>query len=76
MNNEPYWELMYMGLEPQYQGKKLGVHLNDIVLEWADQDNRKCATHTFNERNLDFFRKLGFEIVDKFRILNAPSSLH
>lgn len=64
--------LWIMGVDPAAQGRGLGGLLVRQTLErMKEQDLDNCILKTENERNVIFYRRLGFELVETGR---APSS--
>ena len=61
---EPHWYLMVVGVDPDLQGRGLGTALVKDGLGRADQDNAPCYLDTAEERNLTFYERLGFKVVE------------
>lgn len=59
----PHWYLWLLGVDPPRQGQGLGTRLVQPVLDQADADGVVCYLDTTLERNLSFYRRLGFEVV-------------
>lgn len=60
---QPYWYLAAVGVEPSAQGRGVGTELLDPVLAKADEAGLPCYLETMTERNVAWYRKLGFEVV-------------
>lgn len=58
------WVLIFLGVEPLQQGKGLGGILIQPILARADAQGMPCYVESANERNLAFYRKHGFEIIN------------
>jgi GNAT superfamily N-acetyltransferase len=56
-----HWYLWLLGVDPPRQG--LGSRLVRPVLDQADAGGVACYLDTTLERNLTFYRRLGFEVV-------------
>lgn len=61
---EPHWYLAGLGVAPEFQGQGLGSALVRPVLERADRERAPCYLETSAERNLPFYERLGFEVVE------------
>jgi ribosomal protein S18 acetylase RimI-like enzyme len=69
---EPHWYLLHLGVDPSAQGQGLGAALCRPVLERCDREGSPAYLETAKERNLAFYRKLGFEIVAELPITGGP----
>jgi len=67
-----WWQLVYLGVDPNYQNQKIGYNLMEPVLEWADREKKGCQVATYSETSLGFFMKCGFETV---KVLHDPVDL-
>ena len=61
---QPYWYLENVGVEPAVQGLGAGTQLLEPVLALADAVGQPCYLETQTERNVAWYRKLGFEVRD------------
>lgn len=59
---EPYWSLEAIGVEPSFQGQGLEARLLAPVLEQTGQAGIGCYLETDTEKNVSWYRKLGFAI--------------
>lgn len=57
---EPHWTLQYVGVRPSDQGFGLGAAITQMGLAVADRDELPCTLTSTNERNVPFYRRLGF----------------
>lgn len=71
----PHWHLMMIGVEPSQQGKGLGGMLLQPMLARADAEGLPCMLESGNERNLAFYKRLGFEVVAHHEIPNGGPQL-
>ncbi len=62
---EPHWYLMILGVEPSHQGLHVGSTLIQSTLARADAEERRCYLETVKPRNVPFYRKHGFEVLDE-----------
>jgi GNAT superfamily N-acetyltransferase len=63
----PHWYLMLLGVDPPRQGQGLGGTLMSDVLKRADIAGQDVYLETQKARNVPFYRKHGFEVVENFR---------
>ena len=59
-----HWYLWALGAEPGCQGRGIGGRLLQLVLAQADSDGLPCYLETHAERNLAFYQKWGFEVLN------------
>ena len=62
---EPHWYVAVLGVHPDRQGEGLGRALLDPALAQADRDRLPAYLETSNERNLAFYGRFGFEVVQE-----------
>ena len=62
---QPHWYVPILGVHPDHQGKGLGGELLRKVLQRADEDRVAVYLESSNPKNLDFYRKYGFEVTAK-----------
>jgi ribosomal protein S18 acetylase RimI-like enzyme len=72
---EPRWHLGYLGVRRSRQGHGLGGALLDEVLTRADDARVAAAVESSNERNLSFYQRHGFEIVEEINLLGTGPSV-
>jgi ribosomal protein S18 acetylase RimI-like enzyme len=61
---QPHWYLMIVGVDTELQGQGRGAALVKEGLERADGETAPCYLETSQERNLPFYERLGFRIVE------------
>lgn len=61
---EPHWYLLIVGVDPDLQGRGRGTALVKEGLARADQANCPCYLETSEERNLAFYERHGFVVVE------------
>jgi ribosomal protein S18 acetylase RimI-like enzyme len=61
---EEHWHIGPVGVEPGYQGTGIGRAVMEALCEELDEEGRIGWLETNKERNLRFYRGLGFELVD------------
>ena len=59
----PYWYLVLIAIDPQFQGKGLATQLIKPILQQADSENKHCYLETQNENNISIYNHFGFEVV-------------
>jgi ribosomal protein S18 acetylase RimI-like enzyme len=62
--DQPYWYLEVVGVDPEAQGLGVGTRLLELVLALADEMGQPCFLETMTERNVAWYRSLGFEVRD------------
>ena len=65
---EPHWYVHVLGVHPSEQGKGLGRALLDPALAMADRDRVPLYLETSNPRNLTFYGRFGFEVVEELQL--------
>lgn len=70
--NEPFWELTVLGVEPTQQRNGYGNLLVEPVLEECDREGTPAFLISSNVRNLSFYFRHGFEIVDTIQFPATP----
>jgi GNAT superfamily N-acetyltransferase len=60
---QPHWYVLILGVHPDHQGKGLGGELLRQVLQRAHEDRVAVYLESSNPKNLDFYRKHGFEVT-------------
>ena len=61
---QPYWYLEVVGVDPAARGLGIGTRLLKPVLALADEAGQPCYLETMTERNVGWYRSLGFEVRD------------
>lgn len=60
----PHWYLIVLGVDPPQQGRGLGSLLVREGLDRADAEKVPAYVETESERNVAFYRRLGFELLE------------
>lgn len=63
---EPHWYIPAIGVDPQSQGMGFGSALMNHGITRADRDEAPIYLETETERNLSFYRPLGFDVIEEF----------
>jgi ribosomal protein S18 acetylase RimI-like enzyme len=61
---DPHWYLLIVGVDPELQGQGLGSALVEEGLARADNDRCACYLETGEERNLAFYERFGFYVLE------------
>jgi ribosomal protein S18 acetylase RimI-like enzyme len=69
----PHLYLALLGTEPEAQGRGLGSAVMAPVLEQCDQDGVGAYLESSKERNIDFYARHGFRVLDEIRLLRGPT---
>lgn len=59
---QPHWYLEVVGVEPGARGLGIGTRLLEPGLARADESGLPCYLETMTERNVAWYRGLGFEV--------------
>ena len=60
------WYLSIIAVDPILQGQGLGRKWLEPTLAEADRATATCYLETFGDRNLGFYQRLGFTVVERF----------
>ncbi len=69
----PHFYLAVLGTEPEAQGRGLGSAVLGGVLEQCDRDGVGAYLESSKERNIDFYARHGFRVLEEIRLLRGPS---
>lgn len=69
---EPHWYLATLGTEPARQGRGIGSSLLSAGLAEVDESGLPAYLESSKERNVPFYARYGFEVVDVLRVDGAP----
>jgi ribosomal protein S18 acetylase RimI-like enzyme len=67
---EPHWYLASLGVAPARQGRRLGSELLACWLAGADAHDAYLETD--QPRNVEFYRRRGFEVVRELAVQGIP----
>ena len=62
---EPHWYLATLGTVPERQGQGVGAALLQPVLDLADRDGMPAYLESSKARNVPFYARFGFEVVEE-----------
>jgi GNAT superfamily N-acetyltransferase len=66
-NDRPYWYMIAIGVEPEYQGQGIGTRLTQETLDRADADGVGCYFETAGERTKAIYLKRGFRVLKELK---------
>ena len=66
---EAHFYLEYIGVEPTYQGKGYGSMIMEHLVAKADQEAVGCYLENANPRNIPFYQRFGFKVVNEKYII-------
>jgi ribosomal protein S18 acetylase RimI-like enzyme len=64
----PHWYLASLGTAVERQGQGVGTALMRPVLEHCDAEGMPAYLESSKERNVPFYRRHGFEVVEELRL--------
>jgi ribosomal protein S18 acetylase RimI-like enzyme len=70
---EPHYYLEYLGVEPEQQGKAVGSAILRDLASKADEEQVGCYLENANPRNIPFYQRCGFQIINEKEIIGIPS---
>jgi len=70
---EPHYYLECIGVEPSYHRKGLGSLIMDHLITRADADRCGCYLENADHRNIPFYERFGFQIIDQKEIVGIPT---
>jgi ribosomal protein S18 acetylase RimI-like enzyme len=62
---EPHWYLVVVGVDPELQGQGVGSAIVREGLALADRESKPCYLETSERRNLAFYKRLGFVVLEE-----------
>lgn len=69
--SRPHWLLLFLGVDPEQQGRGLGGKLIQPMLDRADGEGVPCFLDSTNQRNLTFYQRHGFRIAAQGKVPNG-----
>lgn len=69
----PHLYLALLGTEPEAQGRGLGSAVLAPVLEQCDSDGVGAYLESSKKRNIDFYARHGFRVLDEIHLLRGPT---
>lgn len=70
---KPHYYLEYIGVEPYFQGKSIGSTIMQHLIRKADEESVGCYLENANPRNLEFYKRFGFQVMEEKEILDLPA---
>ena len=72
---EPHWFLESVGTLPEQQNRGLGERVLRPVLDRCDRDGLPAWTWSSNARNLPFYERLGFRVLEELPWVDGGPSV-
>lgn len=69
---DPHLVLRVIGIDPVYQDRGHGTGLLEPVLVECDETGVSVFLKSTNSRNLSFYERHGFEVLEKVQVSNVP----
>jgi GNAT superfamily N-acetyltransferase len=69
----PHVYLALLGTDPEAQGRGLGSAVLAPVLQQCDSDGVGAYLESSKERNIDFYARHGFRVLDEIHLLRGPT---
>jgi GNAT superfamily N-acetyltransferase len=70
--SRPHYYLAILGVDPPSQGRGLGSALLQPMLRRCDDEGVGAYLETGTERNVSFYARHGFRVMDEVRLLKGP----
>lgn len=61
---DPHWYLVVLGVRPEAQRQGLGARLLEPMLHFTDDSGIACYLETSDPRNVSYYERFGFEVID------------
>jgi GNAT superfamily N-acetyltransferase len=71
--SEPHFYLEYLGVEPEQQGKAIGSSILQVLTQMGDDKQVGCYLENANPRNLPFYQRFGFQVIQNKDIIDIPT---
>lgn len=66
-----YWLCDMIGVDPLLQGRGVGRHMIEAQLNYLDKAKMPCYLETSEVRNIGYYEKYGFDLIDQYKIHNV-----
>jgi GNAT superfamily N-acetyltransferase len=73
--DQPHWYLWVLGTDPVHQGKGVGGQLIRPVLDRCDREHMPAYLESSKEKNVPFYERNGFKLVERFEVPNGGPPL-
>ena len=73
---EPHYYLWAIGIRGQNKGKGLGSAVIRHILDRCDAEGRGAYLESSNSRNLSFYQRHGFKVVDEHNFTRSGPSMY
>jgi len=69
----PHWHIDPLGVLPERQGQGIGSQLMTYFIEYVDKQNAEAYFETDQEKNVRFYERFGFQVIDKEPIFSVTN---
>jgi ribosomal protein S18 acetylase RimI-like enzyme len=69
----PHWHIDPIGVLPERQGQGVGSRLMNYFIEYIDKQNAVAYHETDQEKNVRFYNRFGFKVIDKEPIFSVTN---
>ncbi len=70
---DAHYYLLYLGVDPPYQGKGYGSYIMEHLLAKADEEEVGCYLENTRRINLSFYQRFGFKVIKEKEIIGFPA---
>jgi GNAT superfamily N-acetyltransferase len=67
---QPHYYLWVLGTDPLHQGRGVGGQLLSPILQRCDAEQMPAYLESSKEKNVPFYARHGFEVVERFKVPN------
>ena len=67
----PHWYLAALGTHPDWQGNGIGTALMQPILARSDAEGLPAYLESSKERNIAYYRRVGFEVTGEIHVPNG-----
>lgn len=71
----PHWYLMFIGVDPKFQGRGYGSKLLKVMLARLDKEHLSCYLENGDERNVPIYEHLGFKVLEETKLPGTESKI-
>jgi ribosomal protein S18 acetylase RimI-like enzyme len=70
-----HWYLMFIGVDPKFQGKGYGSRLLKAMLAGLDKEHLPCYLENGDESNVPIYEHLGFKVLEKTKLPGTETKI-
>jgi len=68
------WYLLTLVVDESFRGKGIGEKILKPVFDQADKEGVICYAESSNKKNLNFYKRVGFEVIYEEKITDSPEA--